>query len=500
MRIAAIDIGTNSIHMVIARATSATGLEVRDREREVVQVGRESFRTGRLSPEAMQRTVDSLARFVRLAKSHRIHHIVCSATAAVREAENGGEFLALATRLAGVTPRIIPPEIEGRLIYLAVKHALELDARPSVVIDIGGGSVQLVVGNNDRCLHVVSIPLGALRLQEIFLQEDPASPRVLNRLRDHINKFADQAIKTVLAYRPVRVFGSSGSIHALADISHWLESDSRIEHINGHHLSTESLVQLTRRLRRMPLAERQKLRGLESKRAEIITPAAVVLSHLLKELGADGITLSDFSLREGLVIDYVDHHPQEVRAHEVSDLRLRSVMQLLARMHHQEKHPVHIAGLAMELFDGLWGVHGLSADARSLLHYAALLHDVGSVIGYDKHAEHSYYIIKNGNLRGFDGEEIDIIASVARYHGKSKPRKRDTNFAELSKESRRTVSWLAAMLRIAEGFGFPPVRGPSWRCGRGNSGRTFSKNWSVSRFVSSRKRSHGCRRNLRSPQ
>jgi exopolyphosphatase/guanosine-5'-triphosphate,3'-diphosphate pyrophosphatase len=452
MRIAAIDIGTNSIHMVIARATPAAGLEVLDREREVVQVGKNSFSGGRLAPEAIERTVDSLARFVRLAHSHRVHHIVCTTTAAVREAENGGEFLAIATQVAGVTPRVIPTEIEGRLIYLAVKHAIELDSQPSVIIDIGGGSVQLVVGNHERCLQVISLPLGALRLQETIIDKDPLPSRDLNRLRDHIRLHADQAIKTILAYRPVRVLGSSGSIHALAEISSWLETGSRIEHINGYLLTTASLERLTRRLRRLPLAERQKLRGLESKRAEIITPAAVLLTHLLKELKADGITLSDFSLREGLVIDYVEHHPDEMNAHEVSDLRLRSVLQLLTRMHHQQQHPAHIARLALELFDGLMGLHGLSADARSLLHCAALLHDIGSVIGYDKHAQHSYYIIKNGNLRGFDGEEIDIIANVARYHGKARPRKRERSFGELGRASRNTVRWLAALLRIAEGL------------------------------------------------
>jgi exopolyphosphatase/guanosine-5'-triphosphate,3'-diphosphate pyrophosphatase len=141
-----------------------------------------------------------------------------------------------------------------------------------------------------------------------------------------------------------------------------------------------------------------------------------------------------------------------VESHEIADLRLRSVLQLLARFQHDEAHPRHVAELALQLFDGFARAHRLDGDARDLLHYAALLHDVGSVVGYDRHAEHSHYIIQNGGLRGFSGAEIDVMGLVARYHGKAKPRRRDASYDELPKASRRVVRWLAALLRIAEGL------------------------------------------------
>lgn len=452
MRIAAIDIGTNSVHMVIARATPQTGLEVLDREREVVQIGRGSFRAGRLSELAMTRTADALARFVRLARSHQVDRLLCTATAAVREARNGGEFLARARAASGITPRVIPPEVEGRTIYLAVRAALELDETPSVLIDIGGGSVQLVVGTRDRLLHVVSVPLGSLRLAETHLTKDPPTERELGRLERLVENTATEAVKTLLRYQPRRVYGSSGAIHALAQAAHWLEHGEGIEHVNGHVFPLDALRPLARQLRRMPLAERRTLRGLDDKRAEIIVPGAIVLERLLLELGAKEITLSDFSLREGLVLDFVQQNPAEVESHEIPDLRLRSVLQLLARFHHDETHPRHVAELALQLFDGFARAHRLDGDARDLLHYAALLHDVGSVVGYDRHAEHSHYIIQNGNLRGFSGAEIDVVAHVARYHGKTKPRRRDTSYDEMPKASRRVVRWLAGLLRIAEGL------------------------------------------------
>src|SRR5689334_16532201 len=173
LRIAAIDIGTNSIHLVVARPIGAANSEVVDREREVVQIGRGSFATGRLQSVAILRTAEALARFTDLARRQRVDRILCTATAAVREARNGGDFLRRARELASITPRVIPPEEEGRLIYLAVRSAIALDAEPALILDIGGGSVQLVVGDRERLMHVASVPLGALRLTETMLDSDP---------------------------------------------------------------------------------------------------------------------------------------------------------------------------------------------------------------------------------------------------------------------------------------------------------------------------------------
>ena len=188
MRIAAIDIGTNSIHMVIAAAESASGFEVIDREREVVQVGRGSFGSSRLRAQAIRDTAEALRRFVQLARRHQVDRILCTATAAVREAKNGGDFLAAARRVSGISPRVIPSAEEGRLVYLAVRSALQLDARPALMVDIGGGSVQLVVGTSERVLQTSSAPLGALRLTETLLHSDPPTRRELQRLRRVVSR------------------------------------------------------------------------------------------------------------------------------------------------------------------------------------------------------------------------------------------------------------------------------------------------------------------------
>ena len=453
MRIAAIDIGTNSIHMVIADAVSLGAFEVVDREREVVQIGRGSFASGRLKRDAIQRSVDALTRFVQLARRLQSDRILCTATAAVREAHNGGEFLQAARASAGVTPRVIPSDEEGRLIYLAVKSALQLGSGPSLIVDIGGGSMQLVVGDHDQLRFTTSAPLGALRLAELLIESDPPSRNDLQRLKRHIRKQSRKALERVGELSPRRAYGSSGSIHALAQIAHWLEHNQPIAQMNGHVLDRAALERLIRRLTRMTLAQRERLPGIDQQRAEIIVPGAFVLLHVLDELELDGITVTDFGVREGLVTDYIANHADEItQLAPIDDLRLRSVVQLLTKFKANGTHARHVAKLALALWDGFRDAHRLPAETRELLQYAALLHDVGAAVGFDGHAEHSAYVIRNGNLRGLSALEVQLVANVARYHGKARPRKRDRAYAELPKPMRRAVRWLAAMLRVAEGL------------------------------------------------
>jgi exopolyphosphatase / guanosine-5'-triphosphate,3'-diphosphate pyrophosphatase len=453
MRIATIDIGTNSIHMVIADTIAPGAFEVVDREREVVQVGRGSFHSGRLRRDAIVRSVDALTRFVQLARRLRSDRILCTATAAVREASNGGTFVDEARARAGISPRVIPSDEEGRLIYLAVKASLQLGAKPSLIVDIGGGSMQLVVGDIERLMLASSAPLGALRLAEMFLESDPASRGDLSRLRRHIRREAAPAMAKVEKLNPKRVYGSSGSIHALAQLDHWQTHGSEVPQINGYRLGREALSRLTRRLSRMSLAEREQLPGLDQRRAEIIVPGALALLHVLEAVDADDITISDYGVREGLVTDYIANNPAEVKQlAPIEDLRLRSVVQLLGKLQEYGPHPRHVAMLALTLWENLRRVHGLPPETRPLLHYAGLLHDVGAVLNFDNHAEHSAYVIRNGNLRGLSAQEVEVVACVARYHAKGRPGKDDRHYRELPKPWRRAVQWLAALLRIAEGL------------------------------------------------
>jgi exopolyphosphatase/guanosine-5'-triphosphate,3'-diphosphate pyrophosphatase len=454
MRIAAIDIGTNSIHMVIAGTTEGGGFEVVDREREVTQIGRGSFRTGMLQRAAIKQTLEALESFALLARRMGADRILCTATAAVREARNGGAFIQEARRRAGIIPRVIPSEEEGRLIYLAVRSAVALDDEPSLILDIGGGSVQFVVGTREALKLAVSSPLGALRLTEEFLEDDPPGRAELRRLERRIRRLAAEPLAAVKKYKPRRLYGSSGSIHALAELSHLEETGTPLQQLNGHVLTTDQLSRLIKRIRRMSLAEREALRGLDDRRAEILLPGALVLEHVLEALDAASIVVTDFGVREGLVTDYVGAHAREISTvGAVEDLRMRSVLQLLQKFQPEERHLRHarqVTALALSLFDGFRRRHRLSDDDRSLFEYAALLHDVGAAVGYDGHADHSYYLIRHGNLRGLDADQVEMIALLARFHGRGRPRKRQELVRALGKRRRRKLRWMAAMLRVAE--------------------------------------------------
>jgi exopolyphosphatase/guanosine-5'-triphosphate,3'-diphosphate pyrophosphatase len=468
LRIAAIDIGTNSIHMVIAEATHADTFSLLDREREVVQIGRGSFASGRLRRDAMQRTADALARFVQLARRHAVDRILCTATAAVREARNGGDFLKLARHAAGVAPRVIPSEEEGRLIHLAVQAALKLPERPALIVDIGGGSMQLVHVNGAQLLKVIGVPLGALRLTETQIEHDPPTDEELEELRRVARKQLRKALDELGGPAPEVIYGSSGSIHALAELAHVEQHGRELPQLNGHVLELDALANLARRLERMSDEQRSALPGIDEARAEILVAGAIVLEQVLRLTDAKSITLSDYGVREGLVTDWLARHAHELSGMEAAtDLRMRSVLGLLTRFDPSGRHAQHVAALSLQLFDALAPWHECGAQEREWLHFAALLHDVGSAIAYDGHAQHSAYIIRNGGLRGLTAEEVEILALVARYHGGARPRmRRDEAYAGLRRKQRRTVRWLSALLRAAEGFDrshYQLVRGLSVR-------------------------------------
>jgi exopolyphosphatase/guanosine-5'-triphosphate,3'-diphosphate pyrophosphatase len=321
-------------------------------------------------------------------------------------------------------------------------------------VDIGGGSVQLVHVRGSELLKVVGVPLGALRLAETRLEHDPPSERELEGLRGHVRKLVRAALETLGEPAPEVVYGSSGSIHALAGVAHWAERGRGLPQLNGHVLELSALAELTRRIEVMPREEREGLPGIDAARAEILVPGAIVLEQVLRLADARSITLSDYGVREGLVTDWIRRHAQELSTLEAAgDLRMRSVVGLLARFHPDSGHARHVAALSLRLFDEFQRWHGLEAREREWLHFAALLHDLGSAVAYDGHAQHSAYIIRNGGLRGLTAEEIDIVASIARHHGGSRPRRRrDEVFAALPKRARRAVRWLSALLRVAEGL------------------------------------------------
>jgi exopolyphosphatase / guanosine-5'-triphosphate,3'-diphosphate pyrophosphatase len=451
MRIAAIDIGTNSLHMIVVRVRPDLSFEIIDREKEMVRLGAGGLDGRALTPEVMHAALQVLSKFRRLAASHRVDRIIAVATSAVREAENGGEFLKVVTEQTGIRARVIAGTEEARLIHLAAVYGAGSAAETTVIVDIGGGSVEITRGIGSNVELGRSFKLGVIRLTERFVKSDPLVPRDERKLVKYIDAEAGEYLDGLAQAGFDRVIGTSGTILSLGGIATGLHGRSTGTMLRNRRVSARALRAVKRRFVELSLSKRLRVPGLEPRRADLSVAGAILLDAILRRLGAEEITLCDMSLREGLVLDYIARHRKEIaQADRYPDIRRRSVIELAERCNYWPEHATQVARLAMGIFEETRTVHGLTDREREWLEYAALLHDIGVHISYDGHHKHSYYLIKNGDLRGFEPEEIDVIALVARYHRRATPTRRHEEYARVPRKRRQIIRTLAAILRLAE--------------------------------------------------
>ena len=451
MRIAAIDVGTNSVHMIVCRVRPDLSFEVVDREKDMIRLGAGSLEGRELPAANIAVAMQTLAKFRRLAESHGVDEILAVATSAVREAENGGDFIAEARRQVGLHVRVISGPEEARLIHLAAAYAVGIRQHRAVVIDIGGGSTEITLGTSARQELGRSFKLGAIRLTERFARHDPLTKADVRKLVRHIRRETREYLTQLRRRGFERVIGTSGTMLAIGALAAGArKTPAEIRRLT---VRARDLARVRDWLVRLPLAERLAVPGLDPRRADLAAVGAVLVDELLDGLGAAELTLCDFALREGLVLDYVKRNSAHIRkAERYPDARRRSVIELGERCNYYPAHARHVAALALRLFDATRDRHELGPHEREWLEYAALLHDIGTHISYEAHHKHSYYLIRHGGLRGFDPEEIEIIGLVARYHRQTLPRKSHEGFGDLPRPRRRTVRLLGALLRLAEGL------------------------------------------------
>jgi exopolyphosphatase/guanosine-5'-triphosphate,3'-diphosphate pyrophosphatase len=450
MRVAAIDIGTNSVHLIIAELRPDGSFRILDSQKEMVQLGRGEFASRRLTVDAMARGLAALASFKRMCSGHEVSRILAVATSAVREASNGGDFIEEVENQTGIRVRVITGEDEGRLIYRAIRHYVEIGERRVVAVDIGGGSVELILGAGPRALVVDSLKLGHIRLAEL-LKGDPPSPESVDDVRNLCRRTIRRAIDPYTRGPIDLVIGTSGTIESFARMDLEAGKDSRETHL--HVIEADAIRRLTKRLLKVDASERRKMAGLDAGRVATIAAGGVALQEVLEALGADRLTFCSAALREGLILDYLDRSRDRIRREDaLPDVRLRSVNELLVRTQADGSHAAHVSRLALQLYDDLAPMHGLEPECRQLLHVASLLHDVGLHVEHRQHHRHSYYLIMHGSLRGFTARETELVANVARYHRKAPPRPKHAEFARLRKGDQRRVRILASLLRIADGL------------------------------------------------
>jgi len=451
IRLAAIDIGTNSIRCVVAEVDPTGSYRVLDEEREMTRLGHDLFARGRLAVEPMERSYAALTKMKAIADGFQVDELRAVATSAVREASNGRAFCREVRRRCGLAIEVISPEEEAQLALLSALRAFDLAGRSVGIVDIGGGSVEVVLAAGAVVDQVYSLPLGAVRLTEAYGGAEPLKRRRWKRLRRAIDRALDEHIGDPPFY-PEVIIGSGGTFTNLAGLIK-TEREGSEKNLQGYTMRRAEVVHLMHRLRVTPLELRRAMPGLNPQRADIIVAGAAVVARVARRLGAQQIVVNPGGLRSGLLLSMIAERQAASGSEPVrSTDRLESVRAFARKCHSGERHCEHVALLAGQLFDGLRGPHSLPVEGRDLLVAAALLHDVGYLINHAKHHKHAYHLIQNAELQGWTAREVELIANVARYHRKAAPKQRHANFRRLERADRRQVRRLAAILRVADGL------------------------------------------------
>ena len=451
-RVAAIDVGSNSLHMIIAQVDADGAATILWRMKEMVGLGRNSFPSQHLSDEAMDRAIVALRRFRDSATRRGCEKVVAVATSAVREAANGGDFIERARREVGMNIRVVSAREEARLIYLGVRHAIEFPGGPHLVVDVGGGSVELIVADQKQALLLESRKLGSARMTARFISHDPPKKREISAMVEHLAGELDDVTAQILHFQPVRAIGTSGTMENLALMCSGHHNEKEDEQ-NPPTIERGHLDKLVDRLLESQAKDRVQIRGLDEKRQDQIIAGALLVQMVMKRLSLKRIVLCRSALREGILLDYVSRHlPDLAIRRQVPDPRRRSVLDLARRCDWNETHSTQVTKITLRLFDELQQLHGLDGKARELIEYGALLHDIGWHISSRSHHKHSMYMVQHGNLKGFTPSEVMTIANLARYHRKSMPGPTHESYLALDRDGRRIVDVGGALLRIADGL------------------------------------------------
>ncbi|GAC1414282.1 MAG: Ppx/GppA phosphatase family protein [Candidatus Velthaea sp.] len=454
MLFGAIDVGTNSIHLIVVEFDSTFDTSrVIYKAREMVRLGsNDAMERGSLAPKAMARGVDAIAKFADAARARGAERIRAVATSAVREADNGNLFQAQVEAQTGLALEILDSTEEARLIHLGVASGYPIYDRLACIIDIGGGSTEFIVADGDRPYLLDSVKLGSLRLYDQFLRESTAPARAARGLNSYIRDVLAPLMERVRRYRLDVAIGTSGTIMGLAAVDA-ADRGLELRRVHGYALERGRLEELQRRMLDMTEAERRKMPGMNPRRADIIVAGNAVLIGAMAQLGMDELIVCERALRDGIIVDLVAQ--DRALAQRLGDERVRRLEALDALAHRYEHfggHQRHVARLALLLFERLAELHQLPPADREILFAAALLHSVGRFVAESGHHKHSAYVIRHSVLDGWRDDERTLISLVARYYRKAMPKLAHAEFAALAIADRERVEKLAALLRIADGL------------------------------------------------
>lgn len=451
-RIAAIDLGTNSFHAVIVDIFPDGSFQTIDKLKEMVMLAEKGFGQN-LSHDAMDRAIAALKKIKTLSSHQNAEQILAYATSAIREAENGGELIQRAIDEVGIKINAIPGKMEAELIGLAVQHGIQLPDKPSLMVDIGGGSVEFIIGDKKRFYFLASKKIGVARMTASFVESDPISKREIQNLQSFYEEQLRDVAQAFATHRAGIMVGSSGTMENIGMMIAKRENKLQNLSVNELEFTSDQFFSLYNDLIGMNRKQRAKLSELDDKRIDLIAPGLILVNFLLTRFSIKKVKISSQALREGIILRYISKEVEELKDLLTYDNpRLRSVMELVNRYDWHEAHSRHVSELSLALFDELKEKLELSEPDRELLEYSAYMHDIGYFISHRKHHKHALYIIRHSDLLGFKEIEIEMMANISRYHRRSTPKMRHKYFKKLPKSNRERIKKLSAILRVADGL------------------------------------------------
>jgi exopolyphosphatase/guanosine-5'-triphosphate,3'-diphosphate pyrophosphatase len=452
VRIAALDLGSNSFHLLVADAHPDGTFEPLVREKEILRLADVVARDGRIGAEAAASAVEVVRRFRALADSIDADEIVACATSALREANDSAEVVDHIEGQTGVRINVINGKEEARLIFAAIRASVVIDPGPALALDLGGGSLELMVGDQSGLAWSRSVKLGAARLNTELVRGDPLTGGDQRRLLRRISSVLSPLEVDLDGLGPRTLIGSSGTLCALARMAAARRTGSVPPSVNQLRVRRKDLFAVRDQILRLTSAERERLPGVDARRADLLPAGILLLTSVMERTGLDELTACEWALREGIVLDAIGHHTLADWSREPRALRRESVLNLCRRCNWHEEHARQVARLAVDLFDGTAELHGMGHHEREMLDLGSLLHDIGEHVSVEGHDKHTAYLIQHGRLRGFAPDEVAVLASLGRFHRRGNPKLSFEPFASLSPSRRDRVLKLISLLRIADGL------------------------------------------------
>ncbi len=450
--IAALDLGSNSFHLVVVIARPDRSFHIVASEKRMLRLGEEVALSNSISASSIQKAAKTVAELSKIAELAGAEETIAFATSAFRDASNSEVVLAAIEEVSGVRPHVISGVREAQLIYQAVRSHLSLEPVPALICDLGGGSLELIIGDQRQSYFTSSLPLGVGRLKSQFVSSDPLSSKERSALVKHVHRVMEPAISKIVDFDPRSIVVSSGTFGALLKIAKLSSgAGDQAEQFDDEPVETRELQKIGKRLLSLGAQKRLAIPGVDPKRVDLLPIGWLVLAEILSATKVNTLRYSDWALREGIILDLLEAREDFEFAFDAHELREGAVRALAEKFHGLNSHAIKVQEFSIALADSLKEKLKLDASDIELLGYSAILHDIGEWIAQEDHDKHSAYLVESSPLKGFSDLEKSIISSVVRFHKRGTPKPTDYSaFQRLRVKERSKVLILAGILRIAD--------------------------------------------------